>query len=379
MSTHRSAASAELSPSSSPGDGVAVQEPPHGAKEPGARRRRRGVHLASPDDLPIPAEVSGLATVPPRREGWPKVSFVIPGLNEAASLPELASRITKAMEGLDSYEIIFIDDGSTDDSWAVIAHLAAEDRRIKGARLRRNFGKAMALKAGFRRARGDVIITMDADLQDDPADIAAFLQKIEEGFDVVVGWKVKRLDPANRLVLSRIFNSVVRFSTGVKLHDMNCGFKAYRREVVQSVPIYGDLFRFFPAMAAAEGFRITEVPVTHHARAYGKSRYGLERILRGFLDLFSVVFLTRYQRKPMHFFGLLGVILGVLGFGTGSYLTVTWFMGRKIGDRPLLLLSVLLVLVGLQFFSVGLIGEYLTYQRQKRKSADHSAVREHTR
>lgn len=368
MSKQRSAAGAELSPPVPAPAGALAERP--------RPRRRRGVRFAAASDLPVPAEVSGVSE---KGSDGPRISFVVPGLNEADSLPELASRITRAMEGREPYELIFVDDGSTDSSWSVIRSLAEGDRRVKGSRLRRNFGKAMALKAGFRRARGDIIITLDADLQDDPSDIPAFVQKIEEGFDVVVGWKVKRLDPANRLVLSRIFNGVVRFSTGVKLHDMNCGFKAYRREVVEAVPIYGDLFRFFPAMAAAEGFRVAEVPVTHHARVHGRSRYGLERILRGFLDLFSVVFLTRYQRKPMHFFGLLGVILGVLGFGTGSYLTVTWFMGHKIGDRPLLLLSVLLVLVGLQLFSVGLIGEYLTYQRQKRKSADFSAVREHIR
>ncbi|MEZ4311624.1 MAG: glycosyltransferase family 2 protein [Polyangiaceae bacterium] len=371
MSTKRSAAGAEL-PLSPVASDVATRPPRR-------KTRRGGARSPSANALPVPAEVSGVSRTPEDGEDWPRISFVIPGLNESESIPELASRITKAMEGGDSYEIIFVDDGSTDDMWAVIQKLSDGDKRIRGARLRRNFGKAMALKAGFRRAKGDIIVTLDADLQDDPSDIPAFIEKIEEGFDVVVGWKVKRLDPTNRLILSRIFNGVVRMSTGVKLHDMNCGFKAYRREVVQSVPIYGDLFRFFPAMAAAEGFKITEVPVKHHARAFGKSRYGLERILRGFLDLFSVFFLTRYQRKPMHFFGLLGVILGVLGFGTGSYLTIEWFRGYKIGDRPLLLLSVLLVLVGLQLFSVGLIGEYLTYQRAKRKSSDFSAVREHIR
>lgn len=341
--------------------------------------RRRRLRSPSADDLPVPAGATGLSTVSSPGAEVPHVSFVIPGLNESESLPELASRITKAMEGREPYEIIFVDDGSKDNSWQVITELSEKDARIKGARLRHNFGKAMALKVGFRRARGQVVVTMDADLQDDPEDIPAFLKKIEEGNDVVVGWKIKRKDPVNRLILSFIFNGVVRWATRVRLHDMNCGFKAYRREVVQSVPIYGDLFRFFPAMAASEGFQIAEVPVKHHARAFGKSRYGLERILRGFLDLFSVFFLTRYQRKPMHFFGLLGVLLGIAGFGTGGYLTTIWFMGQKIGDRPLLLLSVLLVLVGLQLFSVGLIGEYLTYQRAKRKSSDFSAVREHTR
>lgn len=349
------------------------------------KRRRTDVGFRptfqSPSRRPVTARRESLPAAPtqPERPGAPQISFVIPGLNESESLPELAGRIARVMEGRESYEILFVDDGSTDRSWQVIRALAAADDRIKGVRLRRNFGKAMALKAGFRRAAGDVVVTMDADLQDDPTDIPLFLAKIEQGEDVVVGWKTNRQDPVNRLLLSRVFNGVVRWSTGVHLHDMNCGFKAYRREVVQSVPIYGDLFRFFPAMAAAEGFRIAEVPVTHHPRAFGKSRYGLERILRGFLDLLSVFFLTRYQRKPMHLFGLLGVVLGSMGVALGGYLTAEWLGGARIGDRPLLLLSVLLVLVGLQLFSTGLIGEFLTYQRQKRKAADFSAVREHTR
>ncbi len=184
---------------------------------------------------------------------------------------------------------------------------------MKGIRLRKNFGKATALTAGFRKARGAVVVTMDADLQDDPADLPSFIAKVEEGLDVVVGWKVNRLDPANRLVLSRIFNGTVRAVTGVKLHDMNCGFKAYRREVLRTIPIYGDLFRYIPALAAWQGFRVTEIPVRHHARKYGASRYGLERILRGFFDLLSVMFLTRYSKKPMHLFGLIGLVFAATG------------------------------------------------------------------
>src|SRR5580693_9505870 len=240
--------------------------------------------------------------------------------------------------------------------------MRANDPRVKGIRLRKNFGKAMALSAGFQGARGEIIITMDADLQDDPVDLPAFIAKIEEGEDVVVGWKVARLDPANRLVLSRIFNGTVRRATGVKLHDMNCGFKAYRREVIRTIPVYGDLFRFIPAFAAWEGFRVDEVEVKHHTRKYGQSRYGLERILRGFFDLISVMFLTRYQRKPMHLFGLVGLFLGSIGVLTELYLTVLWFRGHKIGSRPLLLLGALEILAGIQFFSMGFIGEFLTYQ-----------------
>lgn len=306
----------------------------------------------------------------------PRVSLVIPGINESESLGELAARIAKTLDGVLDYEILFVDDGSTDDSWKVISALHEKDARIRGYRLRKNFGKAMALAVGFENARGEIIITMDADLQDDPADLPAFLAKIAEGSDVVVGWKVERLDPTNRLVLSRIFNGTVRRATGVKLHDMNCGFKAYRREVLRTIPLYGDLFRFIPAFAAWQGFLVAEVPIKHHARKYGASRYGLERILRGFFDLLSVIFLTRYSKKPMHLFGLIGLVLTTLGFLTEGYLTVLWFLGHTIHDRPLLLLGALEIILGIQFFSTGLIGEFLTYQNQKRVDVADLPIRE---
>ncbi|APR83188.1 Glycosyltransferase [Minicystis rosea] len=326
------------------------------------------------------APVSGGAAIvnlrPASAVDAPEISIIVPGLNEAESLGELAARIRQSLEGQRTFEVIFVDDGSTDNSWEVISTLSREDARVKGVRLRKNFGKAMALSAGFQRARGEIIVTLDADLQDDPADLHAFIAKIEEGMDVVVGWKVQRLDPSNRLILSRIFNATVRKATGVKLHDMNCGFKAYRREVIRSIPVYGDLFRFIPAFAAWEGFRVAEVPVKHHARKYGHSRYGLERILRGFFDLLSVMFLTRYQRKPMHLFGLIGLVLGGIGFITELYLTVLWFRGHKIGDRPLLLLGALEILAGIQFFSMGFIGEFLTYQNHRRIDAEDLPIRE---
>jgi len=329
------------------------------------------------EDLPHRAaarEARPLA--PAAAEHPPRVSLVVPGLNEAQSLPELAARIHEALAGHCTYEIIFVDDGSTDDSWDVISRLHRESPLVKGIQLRKNFGKATALTAGFKKALGEIIVTMDADLQDDPADLPAFIAKIEEGLDVVVGWKVKRRDPANRLVLTRIFNGTVRISTGVKLHDMNCGFKAYRQEVIKTIPVYGDLFRFIPALAAWQGFRVGEVPIKHHARQYGKSRYGLERILRGFFDLLSILFLTKYSKKPMHLFGLLGLVFATLGFGINAYLTVLWFLGHKIGDRPLLLLGVLMIILGIQFFSMGFLGEFLTYQNQKRTLAEDLPIRE---
>ncbi len=296
----------------------------------------------------------------------PEVSLVVPGLNEADSLPELAERIHEALDGVRRYEIIFVDDGSTDDTWKVIGKLHRSNPAVSGVRLRANFGKAMALSAGFDRAQAELVIMMDADLQDDPADLPNFLEKVAEGLDVVVGWKVDRRDPLNRRVFSRIFNGTVGMLTGCKLHDMNCGFKALRKEVLRAIPIYGDLFRFIPVLAKWQGFRVDEVPVKHHARKHGRSRYGLERILRGFFDLMSILFLTRYSRKPMHLFGLLGLVAAVAGVAVCSYLTVLWFQGQGIGTRPLLLLGVLLLVLGIQFFSLGLIGEFLTFQHQRR-------------
>jgi glycosyltransferase involved in cell wall biosynthesis len=307
----------------------------------------------------------------------PQVSVVIPGLNEADSLPELARRVHETLNPLGPYELIFVDDGSTDDSWSRIIALHQQYPSVRGVRLRKNFGKAMALKAGFKVSQAPVLVMMDADLQDDPDDLPRFIQKLAEGFDVVVGWKVKRQDPFNRRVLSAIFNKTVSRLTQVDLHDMNCGFKAYRREVIETIPIYGDLFRFIPALASAQGFRIGEIPITHHSRQYGKSRYGLERVLRGLFDLVSVLFLIRYARRPMHLFGLVGLLLGCGGLLINAYLSVLWLSGVGIGGRPLLLLGVLMTVIGVQFASLGLLGEFLTYQGQKRDYRDTLPVREH--
>jgi glycosyltransferase involved in cell wall biosynthesis len=306
----------------------------------------------------------------------PEVSLVVPGLNEAESLPLLAAQVKDTLEPETSYELIFVDDGSTDDSWQVICELHESDPAVRGVRLRKNFGKAMALAAGFERARAEIVIMMDADLQDDPADLPKMIEKIEGGLDVVVGWKVERHDPLNRRVFSRIFNGAVGLVTGVRMHDMNCGFKAYRREVLQSIPIYGDLFRFIPVLASWQGFSVGEVPVNHRARKFGQSRYGLERILRGFFDLLSVSFLTKYSRKPMHLFGLLGLLFTFLGLLICGYLSILWFQGEAIGSRPLLLLGVLLILVGAQSFSIGLLGEFMTFQYHRKHDREHLPIRE---
>lgn len=306
----------------------------------------------------------------------PDVSIVVPGLNEAPSLPILARQIRDAIGERLSYEIIFVDDGSTDDTWKVISELHDADPSVRGVRLRKNFGKAMALAAGFERVRAETVIMMDADLQDDPADLPRMIEALEEGLDVVVGWKVNRLDPLNRKVFSRVFNGTVGIVTGVRLHDMNCGFKAYKAEVLQSIPIYGDLFRFIPVLASWQGFRVGEIPVNHRTREFGRSRYGLERILRGFFDLLSVSFLTKYSRKPMHLFGLLGLFFTLLGLLICGYLSVLWLSGEAIGARPLLLLGVLLILVGAQSFSIGLLGEFMTFQYHRKHEREHLPVRE---
>jgi glycosyltransferase involved in cell wall biosynthesis len=247
---------------------------------------------------------------------------------------------------------------------------------VRGVSLRRNFGKAMALKAGFKLATAPLLVMMDADLQDDPADLPHFIAKIREGYDVVVGWKVKRRDPLNRRVLSWVFNRTVSVLTRVDLHDMNCGFKAYRREVIETIPIYGDMFRFIPALASAHGFRITEIPIKHHSRQFGKSRYGLERLLRGLFDLMSVLFLIRYAGRPMHLFGFVGLVLACGGIAINAYLSVLWLLGHGIGQRPLLLLGVLMTITGVQFASLGLLGEFLAYQSQKQGYLDTLPVRD---
>ncbi len=306
----------------------------------------------------------------------PDLTLVVPGLNEAQSLPLLAAQVREALGPDISYELIFVDDGSTDNSWQVIQDLHESNPAVRGIRLRKNFGKSMALAAGFERARAEIVVMMDADLQDDPADLPRMIEKIEHGLDVVVGWKVERHDSLSRRIFSKIFNTIVGYVTGVRLHDMNCGFKAYRREVLQAIPIYGDLFRFIPVLASWQGFSVGEMPVNHRARQCGRSRYGLERILRGFFDLLSVSFLTRYSRRPMHLFGLLGLVFTALGVLICGYLAALWLTGEPIGARPLLLLGVLLILVGVQSFSIGLLGEFMTFQYHRKDARERLPVRD---
>ena len=294
------------------------------------------------------------------------ISIVIPLHNEERSIALLYDELQAALEPLgQEWEAVFVDDGSVDGSFAALTRLHDANENVRVVRLRRNFGKAAALAAGFGQARGEIVVTIDADLQDDPAEIPRLLVKLDEGFDLVSGWKTRRRDPLRRRVLSRIFNWVTGRMSGLRLHDMNCGLKAYRAEVVRGMPLYGELHRFIPVLAQYRGFRVAELPVNHRPREHGRSRYGVERYIRGFLDLLTVSFIGRYRHRPLHLFGGLGLILGLFGVAILVYLTVVKALGHAIGERPLLTLGVLLVVVGLQFFSLGLISEMLTSQHEE--------------
>jgi len=292
------------------------------------------------------------------------LSFVIPVYNEEGTIKPLSSKIREVMatEGIVNYEIIFVDDGSSDDSLIQLKDLVQQyPKKIKVIKLRRNFGKAAALSAGFRNAIGNIIFTLDADLQDDPAEVPKFLQKIEEGFDLVSGWRQQRNDPLSKKLPSKLFNGVTSKIAGIKLHDFNCGFKACRKEVLDSLKLYGELHRYIPVLAHSLGFRVGEVVVRHFYRQHGKSKYGGERYTRGFIDLLTVLVITRYLYKPGHLFGSIGLIFGFLGVGVLIYLTILWFLGLgPIGNRPLLFFGILSTILSVQLMSLGVLAELLT-------------------
>jgi glycosyltransferase involved in cell wall biosynthesis len=299
----------------------------------------------------------------------PDITVIVPVLDEEQSIPELVDRIRSVCDGAGfSFNVWLIDDGSTDDSWDVIESMHERDSRIAGLKLRRNYGKSAALALGFKRADGKYVITMDADLQDDPAEIPGLIALLESGYDLVSGWKRERHDPLSKRIPSKFFNFVTRRITKIELHDFNCGLKAYRNEVVKSVRLYGELHRYIPLLAARQGYtRITEKVVQHHPRKFGSTKFGLERYLRGFLDLLSVSFLTRFASRPMHFFGSLGTLAFFGGFVISLWISIDKMVyGHPIGDRPLLLLGVMLILVGIQMFSVGLIGQMIVVPRMER-------------
>jgi glycosyltransferase involved in cell wall biosynthesis len=296
------------------------------------------------------------------------ISVVVPVHNEERTVALLLDQLDSALQpGGEPWEAIFVDDGSTDGSFAELTRLHARHDNVRVVRLRRNFGKAAALMAGFDEATGSSVVTIDADLQDDPAEIPRLLAKLDEGFDLVSGWKTRRRDPLRRRLPSRVFNSAAGRLSGLRLHDLNCGLKAYRAEVVKGLRIYGELHRFIPLLAHDRGFRVGELPVNHRPRQHGRSRYGAERYLRAFLDLLTVQFIGRYRQRPLHLFGGLGLLLTLLGVAVLAYLTALKAAGHAIGQRPLLTLGVLLVVVGLQFFSLGLLSEMITSQHEERR------------
>jgi glycosyltransferase involved in cell wall biosynthesis len=296
------------------------------------------------------------------KSSFKKISIVIPLFNEEESVTPLSHEIRKAMSRVNiDYEVIFVDDGSIDTSLEKLKEITRTDNRFHYLSFRKNYGKSAALHVGFKATTGDVVITMDADLQDDPIEIQNLIKKLDEGFDLCSGWKKKRQDPLIKKISSKFFNFVTRVISGIKIHDFNCGLKAYRKDVVESVKVYGELHRYIPVLAKWQGFTITEVPVMHHQRRYGKTKFGISRFFKGFIDLVTVVFVTRYIKRPMHFFGFLGALSFLAGFIVLGYLTVLWLQGIPLSNRPMLFLGMLLIIVGAQLFAVGLLGEVIAH------------------
>ena len=307
----------------------------------------------------------------------PAISFAIPVYNERESIEELWRRISAVMAARNEpYDVVFVDDGSTDGSWEVIERIAAGDARVHGVKLRRNFGKSEALAAAFEAAHGDIVFTLDADLQDDPAEVPQFLEKLNEGYDVVSGWKRERHDPLEKRLPSKLFNAVTSFASGVLLHDFNCGFKCYRAAVLAEICIYGERHRFIPVLAHQRGYKVTEIPVRHHARQHGTSKFGVERYLRGMIDLITLSFLGAFERRPAHLFGGLGILLVVLGGVVDLYMLYVKIVYGQINPHyPLLFLGVLLTIVGVQFVTFGLLSELMLIRSQRTTAASYSVGR----
>lgn len=306
----------------------------------------------------------------------PDVSVLVPVLNEAESVAELVDRLRKVFEGLGrSFEIVFVDDGSVDETVEKIREENAADGRVKMVRLRRNFGKAAAITAGVEASRGRLIVTIDGDLQDVPEEIPRFIDKLEsEDLDLVSGWKKNRQDPLSKRLPSKLFNAVTGWLAQVELHDFNCGFKLYRREVLEQVSVYGELHRYIPVLASRQGFKIGEIKVAHERRRHGVSKYGWDRFYKGLLDLITVLFITKYTRRPLHLFGGIGLAAIAGGFLIDAYLAVLWFFGQPLSNRPLLFLGILLMVLGFQVLTTGLLGEMITFKNFRR--GDSYSVKE---
>jgi len=290
------------------------------------------------------------------------ISVIVPLFNEEESVVELSITLKKVLERIRAnYEVIFIDDGSTDSSFLKIKEINHLNNRFKCIKFKRNYGKSAALSAGFQIANGDYIITMDADLQDDPEEIPSLISRLNEGYDLVSGWKKKRHDPFIKKHTSKLFNFVTSKLVGLKLHDYNCGLKAYRKDLVKNIKVYGEMHRYIPAIAFLSGFKVTEIPVTHHPRKFGKTKFGSSRFIKGLLDLMTVLFTTKYIKRPLHLFGFAGILSFLAGFGILAYLTILKFFDSiPISNRPLFLVGILFAIVGVQFISLGLIAEMIT-------------------
>ncbi|HEY3360712.1 MAG TPA: glycosyltransferase family 2 protein [Methanosarcina sp.] len=289
------------------------------------------------------------------------LSIVIPVCNEGENVEELYNQLNVVLSRLGkTSEIIFVDDGSIDDTFKKLK--AIKDSRVKIVRFQRNYGKSAALSCGFKKSKGNFVITLDGDLQDDPKEIPRFLEKLNE-YDMVSGWKGKRHDPISKTIPSKFFNALTRYITGVKIHDFNCGFKGYRNYVVENVKLYGEFHRYIPALAHWKGYTVGEIEVEHHPRIHGKSKYGIERLFKGFLDLITVTFLTLYKKRPLHIFGGVGFLLIFSAMIINLDLISLWVRGIKIGSRPLLMLGILLMVLGFQFISLGLLGEMIANSR----------------
>ncbi len=301
----------------------------------------------------------------------PEISVLVPVLDEAGTVEELAGQVAEVLDGMGrSFEVVFIDDGSTDATATRVRAARGRDARVKLVRLRRNFGKAAALSAGLDHSRGAIVLTMDGDLQDDPREIPSFLEALETGdLDLVSGWKRRRRDRPAKRYSSRLFNWVTRHLASVDLHDFNCGFKAYRREVLEQVAIYGELHRYIPVLASRRGFSVGEIEVHHMARRQGESKYGWDRYYKGLLDLLTVLFLTRYTPRPLHLFGALGLFLLGGGFAINLYLAIAWLGGEPLSRRPLLFLGVLLMVMGLQVLTTGLLAELIAFSGFRRRES----------
>lgn len=295
------------------------------------------------------------------------ISVVIPVFDEEKNVEELHKVLSGVLKKNKlKYEILFIDDGSRDKTYSVLKKLRKKDKSVKLIKFRANFGKAYALQVGFKRVKGDYVFTMDGDLQDDPKEIPNFLKKMKEGYDLVSGWKFRRHDPMGKTLPSKLFNWLTSYMTGVNIHDSNCGFKCYRQEVVKNIEIYGELHRNIPALAKWKGYKIGEIKVLHHPRKHGVSKYGIERLLKGFLDLMTVKYLMTYNNRPLHFFGVIGLVAASVGTILGFYLYWLWSFGEPMSHHmPMMLLSVLLIVLGVQVTSIGLIGEMIVSGREK--------------